>query len=188
MTAVQNRPEAYQAGLNNLNSINDLKRSIIKTFPKVTGFWRTTHDKDKYILNKDWNDVGMMVYFDLLEFLSGMGESRASRAKTEKSDREVGAVALGITSQVRIASLKSLHAITQLNNAEVSVAGAQKVYQTAKRTYAASASDKLSADEANANYLGESISRMRARGEANAMLAELYAAMGTNYTEPIPRD
>jgi len=188
MTAVQNRPEAYQAGLNNLNSINDLKRSIVKAFPKVTAYWRTTHDKDKYILNKDWKEVGMMVYFDLLDFISTMGETRASRAKTDKTDREVGAVALGITSQVRIASLKTLHAITQLRNAEISVNGAMRVYRTAQKSYAANASDKLSQDEAHANYLGEEIARIRALGEANAMLAELYAAMGTNYSEPVPKD
>jgi hypothetical protein len=188
MTAVQNRPEAYQAGLNNLNSVNDLKRSIVKAFPKVTGYWRTTHDKDKYILNKDWKDVGMMVYFDLLDFISTMGETRASRAKTDKTDREVGAVALGISSQVRIASLKSLHAITQLRNAEISVNGALRVYRTAQKSFAANASDKLSQDEAQANYLGEEVARVRALGEANAMIAELSSAMGTNYSEPLPRD
>ena len=49
LAAVQNRPEAFEAGLNHLNSVNDLKRTIIKYFPKVSGFWRFTRDKDKYL-------------------------------------------------------------------------------------------------------------------------------------------
>jgi len=188
MIAVQQRPEAYQAGLNSLNSVNDLKRSIVKSFPKVTGYWRTTHDKDKYILNKEWTDVGMMVYFDLLDFISTMGETKASRARTVKTDREIGAVALGITSQVRIAALKTLHALTQLRNAEMSVKSALRVYRTAQKSFSANASDKLSQDEARAAYLGEEVARLRALGEANALLAELHGAMGTNYSEPLPKD
>ena len=47
LVAVKNRPEAYQAGLDHLNSVNDVKRAIIRYFPKVEGFWRYTRDKDK---------------------------------------------------------------------------------------------------------------------------------------------
>ena len=106
MTAVRRRPEAYQAGLIHLNSVNDLRRTIVKYLPRVTGFWRFARDKDKFLYNKDWKEVGISVYFDLVEWLANIDESRASEIKAEKTQKEIGAVALGITSQVRVAALK----------------------------------------------------------------------------------
>ena len=76
MTAVHNRPEAFEAGLNHLNSINDLKRTIVKYCPKVTGFWRYTRDKDKFLFNKDWKEAGVLVYFDLLDWWSTQASPR----------------------------------------------------------------------------------------------------------------
>lgn len=59
MRAVQNRPEAFEAGLNHFNSVNDLQRALIKSYPKVSFFWRYNYDKDKFLLRKDWNEVGL---------------------------------------------------------------------------------------------------------------------------------
>ena len=44
MVAIQNRPEAYKAGLEAINSQNDLKRTITKYLPKATMFLRYTSE------------------------------------------------------------------------------------------------------------------------------------------------
>ncbi len=74
LTAVRNRPEAIDAGLTHLNSTYDLKRTIVKYWPKVSGFWRYTRDKDKFLYNKDWKEVGVSVYFDLVDWLTNVDE------------------------------------------------------------------------------------------------------------------
>jgi outer membrane protein TolC len=185
MEAVMNRPEAYQAGLNQLNSVNDLRRAIVKYFPKLTGFWRFTHDKDKYIWNKDWKDVGMYIYFDFLDWIVNRDEAKAADAMVAKTNRELGAVALGITSQVRLAALKYIEAIDKLRAAEESLASSNKVLTISQQRLARDAAGELAVDEAKANILQEKVERLRALGEANANLAELHTALGTNYKEPV---
>jgi len=184
MTAVKNRPESYEAGLNYLNSINDVHRTIIKYFPKFSGYWRYTRDKDKFLYNKDWKEVGVRATFDLTEWLTNIDESKAARSNSAKVEGEVGAVALGITSQVREAALRYYRSVRELANVESSLRISRKVLETAKLRAGTDDITKLALLQAEASSLMEEIDRIQALGEGNASLAELTAAMGTNYREP----
>lgn len=186
MQAVQNRPEAFQAGLNHLNSVNDLNRTIVKYFPKVTGFWKTTHDKDRYIREKDWNEVGFMVYFDLVDWLSNYFENKATRTAAGKTAGEMGAVALGISSQVRRAASNYRFAEERLATVEKSLRRSHRelalmekklIYEDVRRT---------AVKEAKANVLEDQVDRLDSLGRAHAALAELFSQTGTNYNEPPP--
>jgi outer membrane protein TolC len=186
MQAVQNRPEAYEAGLAHLNSINDLKRTIVKYFPKITGFWRYTRDKDRFLLFNDWHEIGMYMFFDLTDFLSNRDESQAARANTAKTEREMGAVALGLTAQVRAAAIKYFGSLEELEYSRRALAGANRVLRAAEDRYSAQDIDKQTLQEARGDVLEANINVKRVLGEANALLAELQGTMGTNYSEPIP--
>jgi outer membrane protein TolC len=184
LTAVKNRPESFVAGLDHLSSINDLKRTCIKYFPKVTGFWRYTRDKDKHLLNKDWKEIGVMVYFDLLEWGVNFWENKATKWMTGKTQREIGAVALGITSEVRTNALRYYNAMDELRSSNASLASARKVLRVQRERTQRDGQDRLALEEAEGDVLQEKIERIRAMGEAQGQLAELHGAMGTNYNEP----
>ena len=186
LIAVKNRPEAYQAGLDHLTSVNDIKRTIVRYFPKVEGFWRYTRDKDKFLYNKDWKEVGLVVQVDLLDWLSGASESNAANATADKTYKELGAVALALTSQVRLAALAYNDALDELQAREASLSASRKVLEIARLRASSDDLSQLELEEAEANVLQQKIQRLRALGEANASLAELQGALGTNYNEPIP--
>jgi outer membrane protein TolC len=184
MQGIKNRPEAHEAGLNYLNSVNDVRRAFIKYFPKVTGYYKYTRDKDKFLFHKDWNEVGVRTYFDFTEWVTNWDESTAARSNAAKAEAEVSAVALGIASQVRNAALKYYRALRQLANAEASTKISRRVFETAKVRARRDDISRLQLLEVEASTLQEEIDRTRALGEANATLAELRAEMGVNYKEP----
>lgn len=186
MRALQNRPEAFEAGLNHLNSINDVRRTVVKYFPRVSGFWRYTRDKDVFLMNKDWNETGATVYFDLLDWLSNVDENRAARSDSSKTEREMGSVALGITQQVRVAALQFLDTVDDLESAQEALTGTQEVFRVASNRVAKNDLDRLSLLDSNANLLQIKLEKVRNSGEANATLAELQGAVGINYNEPLP--
>lgn len=186
MRALQNRPEAFEAGLNHLNSINDVRRTVVKYFPRVSGFWRYTRDKDVFLMNKDWNETGATVYFDLLDWLSNVDENRAARSDSSKTEREMGSVALGITQQVRVAALQFLDTVDDLESAQEALIGTQEVFRVASNRVAKNDLDRLSLLDSNANLLQIGLEKVRNSGEANATLAELQGAVGINYNEPLP--
>jgi outer membrane protein TolC len=186
MTAVQNRPEAVEAGLDHLSSQNDLRRAIVKYFPKVSGFWRYTHDKDKYLYNKDWKEVGVNFYFDLLDWLANVDEAKGARSNADKTFREMGTIALGITSQVRLAALQYFDALDELRTTQKSLGRSEKVLEVATTRASRDDLEKLALEDARANVLQGRIERTRAIGEANAALGELQGTLGTNFKEPLP--
>lgn len=188
MIALQNRPEALEAGLNHINSEHDLKRTLIKYCPRVAGFWRYTRDKDKYLYNKDWKEIGVTVYFDLVDWLSNTDESRAARYNTYKTQREMGAVALGITSQVRLAAINYHEAHNEFAATEEAVGSTSEVVRVATARTSKDDLDKISLESAKADLLQDKLERWRALAEVNATLAELQGAMGSNYNElPAPK-
>ena len=187
LIAIKNRPEAYQAGLDHLSSVNEIKRTIVRYLPRVEGFWRYTRDKDRYLYNKDWKEVGVLVQVDLLDWLSGATESNAAKATADKTYKELGAVALALTSQVRVAGLAYNDALDELRSRDSSLAGSRKVLDVARIRASGDDLSQLELEEAEATVLQQKIQRLRALGEANAALAELQGALGTNYNEPIPR-
>ena len=93
MVAIQNRPEAYKAGLESINSQNDLKRTITKYLPKATMFLRYTRDENAHFLYNEWKEIGVQVYFDLMDFVVNYWENKASKLVTRKTTLEMGAVA-----------------------------------------------------------------------------------------------
>lgn len=188
MVAVQNRPEAREAGLSLLNSVNDLKRAVLKCFPRVTGFWRYTRDEDRYLYNKSWKEVGLRVYFDLADWLSNWDESKAARYDLSKTEVGGGAVVLGIAVQVRMAALSYFRSLKELEYSEKALKSSELVLKTARAKASSNDLTKLALIEAEAETLEDRAERIRALGESNAALAELHAAMGINYNEPPPPD
>ncbi len=183
MVAVQRRPEGFEAGLSHLNSVNDLRRTITKYFPKVTGYWRYARDKDKYLYDKDWKEVGVSIYFDFLEWFATADESTAAQRRTEKTEREMGAVALGITSQVRVGALKYFDALDEFRSSRESLVSSRRLLTAIEARHELRDLEKLAVEDAQGDFLEARIGQMRALGEANAALAALQSAMGTNYSE-----
>ena len=136
--------------------------------------------------NKDWKDVGVLVYVDLLDWLSNGYESAATRSTAEKTYKEMGAVALGITSQVRVAALTYRDAVEELQTREASVTGSRNVVHIAQVRTSSDDLSRLELEEAQGNLLFQKVQRIRAVGEANAALAELESVLGTNFDEPVP--
>ncbi|MBI5572478.1 MAG: TolC family protein [Desulfomonile tiedjei] len=188
MTAVQNRPEAFEAGLTHLNASNDVRRTIVKTFPRTSGFWRHTRDKDKFMYDKEWKEVGVSIYFDLIDWVANLQELGAARTTAAKTEREMGAVALAITSQVRQSAIKFVDSLEEVRAAQASLASFGRLYDSLEKRLSVQDLDKLSVEEARGDLLEGKINRLKAMAEANAASAVLESAMGTNYREPIPAD
>ncbi len=187
MIAIQNRPEAYKAGLDHINSENDLKRTMVKYMPKATLFLRYTRDNDSHLLYNDWKEIGVQIYFDLMDFVVNYWENQASKLVNRKAYLEMGAVALAITSQVRASAMKYMNSLDQLKTADQSLGMSEKVLRIQRERAAHDSLQKLAILESEGDLLNEEIEKIRTQGEAMGLYAELESAMGTNFREPMPR-
>ncbi|MFH1112666.1 MAG: TolC family protein, partial [Pseudomonadota bacterium] len=183
---LENRPEPYRAVLKYLNSINDVKRAFVKYCPEITGYFRYTRDKDKFILENEWKDVGVNVRFDLLNLLTAMDESQSARLSLEQADTQIVSLTEKIASQIRAAALKYLDAHASVRSAVDSLRNAQTGLEVARNKHEQGDLRKVQVDEATAEVLANRMRLISAMGEQGATLSELYAALAMNYQEPGP--
>ena len=93
---------------------------------------------------------------------------------------------MGITSQVRLAALRYYDSLDELRSSNESLVSSRSLLRVAEDRHALTTLERVMVDEAKADLLQDLIRRIRAVGEAQATLAELYSTLGTNYNEPPP--
>jgi outer membrane protein TolC len=184
MAAVRNRPEAYQAVLEYLNATNDIKRSFMQGLPELSTYWRFVRDHDHYLYENDWNEVGVQIRFDLLEFFASKDDVRAARRTRDSKDNAVGAMVTQITSQVRDAALRYFDALARVKSARANLKNARQILKLAKNKEIKGDLDRVTLEDSRATALSRKIELVIALGEANALYAELQKAMANNYYEP----
>jgi outer membrane protein TolC len=183
LQALKNRPEAQMEGLNSVNSINDLKRTAVKYFPKASAFYRYGKDNGYKMPDKDISEFGALLYLDLLDWLTNYREAGGVKARTVKAEQRMGAVALAISSEVRISALRCLESQEELQTINATIERATKHLRVARGKAKVGVLETVAVDDAQGNLIQEEIDQIRAVGEANARQCELSCAMGTNYTE-----
>ncbi len=184
--AVRNRPELYRAVLDRLKAGNDVKRVFLNYFPRVTGFWRRSHDNDKYLFHKDYKEYGVNIRYDLQEVLRTLEETQAARNKHEAGDRSIDSTIGQIALDARRRAINHFDATARLRANAEALQSSQAVLAMAQNKYSLGDLDRLHVEQARADVLEKRIELFRAVGEANATLAELNRAMAVNYREPPP--
>ncbi len=177
------RPDAQIEGLNRINSINDLRRATVKYFPKASTFFRYGKDFGYKRADRNIDDFGLLFYVDLLDWFTNLKETSGLKARKVKAEQRMGAMALAVATEVRIATLRCMESDEELQTINASLDRAKKQLQVAKGKAKVGVLENVAVEDAQGNVLQEDIERIRSIGEANARLAELQCAMGTNYCE-----
>ncbi len=182
-----NRPEAYQADITHLSAMADYSRLIVKFFPRVEGYISYFRDENKFNLNKNWTDGGMKVSVDLLDVASNILEREAARDRIIKTDRERAVICIGIISQVKLKALEAIRAIERHKKNSDLKNQASEAYRIAleqQRVKEKGAKRELlliATEKAMCALLQAEIDELLSLGDVHAALAELDAAVGTNY-------
>lgn len=185
MSAIKTRPEPYMAGLEHANAILDKRLLMIDYLPKITGYWRYLHDENHFLLNEDSHELGVAAYIDFTKLLENYGKTCAAERKIAATRSKIGAAAVGISSEVRLASLDYIDSLREAKSARGSVSDAEKLREVMRGRSTADETDRVSVRDARADVVEAKINEIRALAEANAAFARLKAALGSNYSEDL---
>jgi outer membrane protein TolC len=185
--ALTNRPEVYQADLAHMSSLFEVRRLIVKFFPRVEGYMGYYRDENKFLFDRDWKEGGMRAAWDLMEFTATLFEHKAARAKFVKTDEERAVISLGILSQVRLKGLEAMSSVEKYKTFKATEEEARErlriagVTEEAKEKWATERIQRIAKQKALCDVLQAEIDRLKATGEAHASLAAVDTAVGTNY-------
>lgn len=185
--ALVNRPEAYQADLAHLSSVDEYKRLIVKCFPKVEGYLGYYRDENKFLLHNDWSEGGMRITWDLMEFAADLFQKESASNKIIKTERETALVSMGLLSQVKLSVLDAISAIEEYKKFERLLSGEREKLRVArdvedvKEREAQRKIIRIDRQAIRADMLEDDINRIMSAAEVHAALAELDATVGSNY-------
>ena len=186
--ALVNRPEAYQSDLTFINSLGEQKRLMAKCFPRVEGFIGYFRDENKFIMNRNWFDGGMRITWDLMEFTSDLLQYKASKEKIARTDSERALISMGILSQVKLRFLDAVRAREEAKKfAEIREKARDNLRVAREREDVTERGSSrrvvhIARQRAMCDLLQAEVDLTLAAGEVHAAMANLQAAVGTNYS------
>jgi len=98
--ALLNRPELREEDYRKRVSQLDVKKAILKMFPQLTfstGYYR---NENEFLVNRDWNEVGADLSWDLLGLLNANAEKKFQQANVDVADARRVALSLAVMTQV----------------------------------------------------------------------------------------
>ncbi len=186
--ALLNRPEAYQADLDHMSSIEEHRRLIVKLFPRVQGHLHYVRDENKYLLNKNFVDGGMKITWDLMKFTSDYFKKNAAGDDIARTDRDRAAISLGILTDVRLRTLDVREAMDDYrkyaalrDEAAEELRIAKDIEDVKQESASGQRRMLIKQQEARCQLLESEIYRLEALGDLHGALAEQDAAIGTNH-------
>jgi outer membrane protein TolC len=116
-TVLVNNPDLREAHYNSRIARDEVRRTMARLFPNVTLNWGLKYDSDSYLVNREWQEAGLQVSFNLLNFVSGPAQKRMAEAGVTLADQRRVAMQLGAVTQMHLARLALRNAQEQYNRA-----------------------------------------------------------------------
>ena len=121
-----NNADLRESHYNSRIARDEVRRTMARLFPNVNVNWALRYDSDSYLVNKDWQDAGVQLSFNLFNLLSGPAQMRMAEAGVALADQRRVAMQVGVITQMHLARLA-------LDNARMQFVRADSIYQVDQR-------------------------------------------------------
>jgi outer membrane protein TolC len=116
-TVLSNNPDLREAHYNSRIARDEVRRTIARLYPNVSLNWGLKYDSDRYLVNQEWQEAGLQVSFNLLNFVSGPAQKRMAEAGVALADQRRVAMQVAAVTQLHLARLALRNAIDQYKRA-----------------------------------------------------------------------
>jgi outer membrane protein TolC len=164
-----NNPDLREAHYNGRIAREEVRRTMAKLFPNVSMNWGIKYDSDSYLVNRDWQEAGLQVTFNLFNLFTGPTQIKAAEAGVALADQRRLAMHMGVLTQMHLARLGLANARKQFERADSIWAVDIKIAELVQNQQAAQSQSKL---EVVSNATTATLSQLR-RFQA---LAQVQAA------------
>jgi outer membrane protein TolC len=101
--ALLQRPELFEADLQERISVNETKKALVRMLPGVEIFAGPHYDSNRFLKNQNWHDIGARVTWNLFNVFSGPKQRELAQAQVEINRMQRLAMNMAILTQVHVA-------------------------------------------------------------------------------------
>jgi outer membrane protein TolC len=176
--ALAQNPDLREQHYNARIAREETRKTLVRLFPNVSFSYGIKYDSDRYLVNRNWNEAGLQVSFNLLNLLTGPMQIKLAEAGVALADQRRIATQLAVLTQVHVARLQLLNARNQFQRADVIYLTDVKIAQHVRNRQNAQAQSKLDSVSNSTASILSLLRRYQALAQVQSAENRLLATLG----------
>ena len=168
------RETHYNARLARLET----RRTMARMFPNLSLNLGARYDSDNYLVNRDWQEAGLQLSFNLLNLLTAPTQIKLAEAGVALADQRRMAMQLGVLTQMHLARLSLMNARAQFERADAIYAVDLNIAEMVRNRAAAQTQSKLESVSNSTAAILSLLRRYQALAQVHAAESKLIASLG----------
>lgn len=178
--ALLNRPELLEASYNERISALETRKAITRLFPGLEFNASVNHDTNSYLVNQQWNQVGLRVGWNLLNVFNINNTREHTKNQLAASHEQRLALNMAVLTQVHVAYLDYKGRKHQFERNSQMFSVDSRILTHTRNAARNSADSQLVEIRANASALMSELRYYQSYGALQGAYGQVLASMGTD--------
>ncbi|MCF8209649.1 MAG: TolC family protein, partial [Rhodoferax sp.] len=157
---------------------DEVRKTLVKLYPNVSLSYGIKYDSDKYLINNNWNELGLQVSFNLFNLMTGPTQIKLAEAGVALANQRRLAMHVAVITQVHLARLQLINARNQFDRADEIYTTDLKISGIVKDRATAAAQSKLDAVANGTAAILSLLRRYQAMAQVQSAENKLLASLG----------
>lgn len=156
----------------------EARRGLLRLFPGLSFSYALHHSDDSYLINRQWNEAGVQLSFNLLGLLAAPAQLRLGDAGKALAEQQRLATLMSVLTQVHLSRLQFANAYQQFQRADSIWKVDQSIAEHVANREKAQTLTRLDRIANQTTAILSELRRYQALAYVNAAASKLQATMG----------
>ena len=156
----------------------ETRRTLVRMFPNLVFNYGVKYDTDNYLLNRNWNEAGLQMSFNLMNLFTGSTQMKLAEAGVTLADQRRMAMQMTVLTQVHLARLGLINSRSQFDRADAIYDTDKKISEVMKARQSVQAQSKLDLVSTQASEILSLLRRYQSLAQVQVAENRLMATLG----------
>jgi outer membrane protein TolC len=176
--ALFNNADLREQHYNGRIAREETRRTLVRMFPNVSFSYGAKYDTDSYLLNRNWNEAGLQMSFNLMNLISGPAQMKLAEAGVALADQRRMATQLSVMTQVHLSRLAVINTRSQFERADAIYTTDNKISEVMRNRQSVQAQSKLDLVSTETSAILSLLRRYQALAQVQVAESRLVATLG----------
>lgn len=156
----------------------ETRRTMVRMFPNLVFNYGIKYDTDSYLLNRNWNEAGLQLSFNLMNLFTGSSQIKLAEAGVALADQRRMAMQMTVLTQLHLARLSVINSRSQFDRADAIFTTDKKISEVMRARQSVQAQSKLDLVSTQASEFLSLLRRYQALAQVQVAENRLIATLG----------
>lgn len=176
--ALRNNADLRESHYNARIAREETRKVMVRMFPNVSFNYSLNYDSDKFLVDRNWQEAGLQLSFNLMNLLTGPAQMKLAEAGVALADQRRMATQMAVLTQVHLARLQLINARNQFDRAEEVYATDRRITELMRNRESVQAASKLDRVGNETSAILSLLRRYQALAQVQVAESRLLAQLG----------